>query len=168
MEHEVSHDTGGDGTPGVLNVLAFIGLGKAPLMVVLLILFGSIGLLGWIMNSILTNAFGTYPSMAFVIVVPISVLAGTVVSSRTARFIGRALPPISTTATRAQALVGKRGTVISPFIDEKYGMVHLRDEGGTLINIFAVITDGEPIRRGSEVALVAYDPVKKVYTVANV
>jgi hypothetical protein len=47
-------------------------------------------------------------------------------------------------------------------------MVHLRDEGGTLINIFAVITDGEPIRRGSEVALVAYDPVKKVYTVANV
>ena len=155
--------------PGILNVLAFIGLGKAPLLVVLLIFFGSIGLLGWILNSVLTNAFGgIYPSAAFVVVLPITVLAGTLVSSRTARFIGRALPPISTTATRAQALVGRRGTVISPYVDEKYGMVHLRDEGGTLINIFAVIKDGEPIKRGSEVALVAYDPVNKVYTVASV
>jgi membrane protein implicated in regulation of membrane protease activity len=168
VEHEVSHDSGGDGTPGVLNVLAFIGLGKAPLMVVLLILFGSIGLLGWILNSVLSRTFGTYPNMAFVAVLPITIVAGTLISSRSARFIGRALPPISTTATRAQALVGRRGTVISPYVDQKYGMVHLRDEGGTLINIFAVSKDGEPIKRGSEVALVTYDPVNKVYTVAEV
>ncbi len=169
MEHEVSHDAGGSGTPGVLNVLAFIGLGKAPLMVVLLILFGSIGLLGWIINSLLTNAFGGfYPSLAFIGVLPATIIVGTIISSRTARFIGRALPPISTTATRAQALVGRRGAVISPYVDAKYGMVHLRDEGGTLLNVFAVIKDGEPIKRGSEVALVKYDPVKKVYTVAKV
>ncbi len=169
VEHEVSHDVSGSGTPGVLNVLAFIGLGKAPLMVVLLILFGSIGLLGWIINSILANTFGQYPGVAVATAVfPITVVVGAIISSRTARFIGRALPPISTTATRAQALVGRRGTVISPYVDTKYGMVHLRDEGGTLLNVFAVITDGEPIKRGSEVALVKYDAVKKVYTVAKV
>ena len=168
VDHEVSHEAGGDAAPGVLNVLAFIGLGKAPLMVVLLILFGAIGLLGWILNSILINVFGAYPGVAFAAVLPITLVTGMLISSRTARFIGRALPPISTTATRAQALVGRRGTVISPYVDEKYGMVHLRDDGGTLINIFAVIQDGESIKRGSEVALVAYDPVKKIYTVTKV
>ncbi len=105
--------------------------------------------------------------MAFVAVLPITIVVGTLISSRSARFIGRALPPISTTATRAQALVGRRGTVISPFVDTKYGMVHLRDDGGTLLNVFAVIKDGEPIKRGSEMSLVAYDPLKKVYTVTT-
>ena len=164
----MSHDTDADGGASALNILAFIGLGKAPLLVVLLILFGSIGLLGWILNSALTRTFGTYPGMAFVAVLPITIVVGTLISSRSARFIGRALPPISTTATRAQALVGRRGTVISPFVDTKYGMVHLRDDGGTLLNVFAVIQDGEPIRRGSEITLVAYDPLKKVYTVTSV
>jgi membrane protein implicated in regulation of membrane protease activity len=96
------------------------------------------------------------------------VIAGGLISSRTARFIGRALPPISTTATRAQALVGRRGVVVSPFIDEKYGLVRLRDVGGTLLSVFAIIQSGEPIKRGSEVVLVAYDPALKRYTVANV
>jgi membrane protein implicated in regulation of membrane protease activity len=168
VDHDLSHDAGADGGASALNVLAFIGLGKAPLLVVLLILFGSIGLLGWTLNSLLTRTFGAYPSMAFVAVLPITIVVGTLISSRSARFIGRALPPISTTATRAQALVGRRGTVISPFVDAKYGMVHLRDDGGTLLNVFAVIQDGEPIRRGSEITLVAYDPLKKVYTITSV
>jgi membrane protein implicated in regulation of membrane protease activity len=168
MDHDVSHDTGSDAGSSALNILAFIGLGKAPLLVVLLILFGSIGLLGWTLNSFLTRTFGAYPSMAFVAVLPITIVVGTLISSRSARCIGRALPPISTTATRAQALVGRRGTVISPFVDTKYGMVHLRDDGGTLLNVFAVIQDGEPIRRGSEITLVAYDPLKRVYTITSV
>jgi hypothetical protein len=46
-------------------------------------------------------------------------------------------------------------------------MVHLRDDGGTLLNIFAVTKDSAPIKRGTEVALVKYDPVKKIYTVAE-
>jgi len=168
IDHDVSHDTGADGGTSALNVLAFIGLGKAPLLVVLLILFGSIGILGWLFNSFLSRTFGTYPGIAFVAVLPISVAIGVLISSRSARFIGRALPPISTTATRAQALVGRRGTVISPFVDTEYGMAHLRDDGGTLLNVFAVIKDGEPIKRGSEITLVAYDPLKKVYTVTSV
>jgi membrane protein implicated in regulation of membrane protease activity len=69
---------------------------------------------------------------------------------------------------RAQALVGRRGVVVSPFIDEKYGLVRLRDVGGTLLSVFAIIQSGEPIKRGSEVVLVAYDPTLKRYTVASV
>jgi membrane protein implicated in regulation of membrane protease activity len=152
----------------VLNVLAFLGVGKAPLLVVLLMFFGSVGILGWILNSAVRGVFGEYPGPVFAAVLPITIVAGGFMSSRTARFIGRALPPISTTATRANALVGRRGTVISPFVDAKYGLVHLRDQSGTLINVFAVIrTEQESIKRGTDVVLVSYDPASKVYTITQ-
>jgi len=170
LDHDVDHDLdhGDVGEPGVLTVLAFIGLGKAPLFVVLLIFFGAVGVIGWALNALITGVLGDYPGLAFAGVLPASIIGGGLISSRVARFIGRALPPISTTATRAQALVGRRGTVISPFVDEKYGMVRLRDAGGTLISVFAVQPSGEPIKRGCDVVLVAYDPAKKLYTVAPV
>lgn len=166
VEHDADHDA--ESVPTTLSVLAFIGLGKAPLLVVLLIFFGAIGILGWVLNSLVQGALGSYPGVAFIVVLPLSVIVGGLLSSRTARLIGRALPPVSTTAMRAQALVGRRGVVVSPFIDEKYGLVRLRDVGGTLLSVFAIIQSGEPIKRGSEVVLVAYDPTLRRYTVANV
>jgi membrane protein implicated in regulation of membrane protease activity len=167
VDHDVDHGAEASGTPAGLSLLAFIGLGKAPLLVVLLIFFGSIGILGWILNSVVQGVFGNYPDPASLAVMPLSVIGGGLISSRTARFIGRVVPPVSTTATHAQTLVGRRGTVISPFVDEKYGLVHLRDQGGTLINVFAVIPSGEPIKRGAEVVLVSYDPQHKHYTVSS-
>ena len=179
LDHDVSHDVdhdmdhGGDhgadaGSPGVLSVLAFIGMGKAPLAVVLLTLFGSIGILGWLLNSLALGAFGSYPGIVFAGVLPATLLGGGLISSRITRFIGRALPPISTTATRAQALVGRRGAVTSPFVDAKYGMVRVRDQAGTMISVFAVYTGSEPIKRGSEVVLVSYDAQRRIYTVAPI
>lgn len=97
VNHAVDHDAGG--APTALNVLAFLGVGKAPLLVVLLMFFGSVGILGWILNSAVHGIFGEYPGPLFAAVLPITIVAGGFVSSRTARFIGRALPPISTTAT---------------------------------------------------------------------
>lgn len=162
LDHDL--DPGGGDFSNLLSALAFLGIGKAPLMVVLLLLFGSMGLLGWTFNSLVQNRLGYYPGLAFALVLPLSLVLGGLFSSRTARFIGRALPPISTTASHAAALVGRRGTVISPAVDQKYGLVRLRDDGGTLINIFAT-TDNNPIQRDQEVILLAYDKEKKQYIV---
>lgn len=171
VEHDVDQDGDvdheADSPAATLSVLAFIGLGKAPLLVVLLIFFGAIGILGWVLNSLVQSTLGSYPGVAFAVILPLTVIVGGLVSSRTSRFIGRALPPISTTATRAQALVGRRGTVVSPFVDDKYGLVRLRDSGGTLLNVFAINQAGEPIKRGNEVVLVEYDAKLKRYTVTN-
>jgi hypothetical protein len=54
--------------------------------------------------------------------------------------------------------------VISPFVDDKYGQVRVRDQGGTLITVFAV-AHSAPISRSSEVALVSYDTAHKRFTV---
>jgi hypothetical protein len=45
-------------------------------------------------------------------------------------------------------------------------MVHLRDQGGTLISVFAVNPTEQTIKRGCEVVLVSYDAAKRHYTVA--
>jgi membrane protein implicated in regulation of membrane protease activity len=164
----IDHDVGLDGASGFsLNFLAFLGFGKAPLLVVLLILFGSVGITGWLFNMFAEGFFASYPPVLLTAVLPLSFLVGGLLTSRSARFIGRALPPVSTTATRAQALVGRRGTVTSPYVDAKYGLVRLRDAGGTSISIFAVTDSEPPIERQSEVVLVAYDAAAKRYTVTR-
>jgi membrane protein implicated in regulation of membrane protease activity len=155
------------GAESGFSLLAYLGFGRAPFMVILLILFASVGLLGWVFNSILSGPLRPLPGLFFGISFTASLLAGSFISSRAARAIGRALPPVSTTATAANALVGRRGTVISPFVDSRYGMVHLRDAGGTLISIFATAEEEPIIRRGEEVILVHYDPEKRMYEVVR-
>ena len=153
-----------DGGLDFLSVLAFVGVGKAPLMVVLVVLLGSMAIIGWTLNSLLEAALGSYPTWGLIIVLPLAFLIGGFISSRVARVIGRALPSISSTATSAAGLVGRRGAVISPRLDSRYGLVRVRDQGGTLINVFAITADDEPIDGKSEVVLVEYDAAKKRYT----
>ena len=166
MEHGADHDMSRDSLSG-FSWLAFIGIGKAPLMVVILIVLMTTGLLGWILNGIAVGILGFFPGLLLLGTFFVSLVAGSLVTSRVARLIGRALPPVSTTATRAQGLVGKPGTVISPFVDARYGMVHLRDDGGTLISVFAITEDEQPIPRGESVILLSYDAAKRLYLVTR-
>ncbi|MCL4872164.1 MAG: DUF1449 family protein [Anaerolineae bacterium] len=147
-----------------LNILAFIGVGKAPLFVVLIILFGAVGILGWVFNSLVESLFASYPSLVIAPVGLLSFLGGGLISSRVARFIGRALPPVSTTATAMKDLVGRSGVVLSRQLDNNYGLVRVRDKGGMPINVFAVVQSEEPIPQDSEIVLVSFDPEEKRYT----
>ena len=178
LEHEVDlgHDVGHDAGPAVdqgggfsfLSALAFLGVGKAPLLVVLLILFGSIGILGWLLNAVIVSLLGgNYPGPAFGGVLLVVLALGVTVSSRTAQLIARALPPFFSTASRADAFIGRTGEVISPTVDDKYGQVHVRDPGGTLITVFAVTRTESPIPRGTEVVVVAYDAQQRCYLVTR-
>jgi membrane protein implicated in regulation of membrane protease activity len=166
VDVDADADTDAD-ADGAFSPLAFLGVGKAPIAVVLMLLLGSVGVVGLILNSIITSLTQPYPLIALVGVIPVSVLIGGFITSRVSRLIGRALPPVSTTAMNAQALVGKQGVVISPFVDGKYGMVRLRDPGGTQINVFATAPDAQPIARGEHVTLESYDDVKRQYLVSR-
>ncbi len=147
--------------------LAHLGFGKAPLLVMAVLFFSLSGGLGWLFNSLVLAAWGAYPSLALLGVLPLALLAGAVLAGQAARLIGSALPPLSTTASRAQSLVGEVGRVTSPCVDGRYGQVHLRNAGGTLISVFAVSAGAEPIRRGEAVVLAAYDPQLRHYLVTR-
>lgn len=166
LDHDVDHDLSHESISS-FSWLAFIGIGKAPLMVVILIVLMTTGLLGWFLNGIAVGVFGFFPSLLLLVTLMVSMIVGSLITSRVTRFIGRTLPPISTTATRSQALVGRPGTVISPFVDARYGMVHLRDDGGTLISIFATTEDEQPIARGESVILLSYDAAQRRYLVTR-
>jgi membrane protein implicated in regulation of membrane protease activity len=166
LDHDVDHSLSRDAFSG-FSWLAFIGIGKAPLMVVLLIVLMTTGLLGWFLNGLALGILGFFPGLLLLGTFLISTVGGSLVASRITRFIGRALPPVSSTATRAQALVGRPGTVISPFVDGRYGMVHLRDDGGTLISLFAITEEQQPIARGESVILLSYDATQRRYLVTR-
>lgn len=166
LDHDVEHDISRDALSG-FSLLAFIGIGKAPLMVVILIVLMTTGLLGWFLNGLAMGFLGFFPGLLLLGTSLVSLIAGSLITSRVTRFIGRALPPVSTTATRAQALVGRPGTVISPFVDGRYGMVHLRDDGGTLISLFAITEEEQPIARGESVILLSYDAAQRRYLVTR-
>ena len=166
LDQDIEHDMSRDSLSG-FSWLAFIGIGKAPLMVVILIVLMTTGLLGWFLNGLALGLLGFFPGLLLLATLLVSLVAGSLVTSRVTRFIGRALPPVSTTATRAQALVGRLGTVISPFVDGRYGMVHLRDDGGTLISLFAITEDEQFIARGESVILLSYDAAQRRYLVTR-
>lgn len=170
LDHDVDvhadHDVDAGGGSG-FAWLAFIGFGKTPVMVVLLLLFFSIGLLGWVLNLMVTSVFGFFSGLMLLLTGALSVVAGVFITSRVTRVLGRMLPPISSTATKAQAMVGMQAVVISPFVDKQYGMIHLRDTGGTLISLFAVCEDEKPITRGETVLLLSYDAATRRYLVTR-
>lgn len=168
VDADIDADLDADGGFDSLSVLAFLGIGKAPLMVVLVVLLGSMGIIGWTLNTLLEAILGSYPAWGLVVVFPIAFILGGLISSRVARLIGRLLPSINTTATSAAGLVGRRGAVISPRVDSRYGLVRVRDQGGTLISVFAITADDEPIDGKSEVVLVDYDAAKKRYTAVSI
>ena len=163
---DADHDTDLDDHGGLsaLGILAFLGVGKAPLFVVLIILFGTMGVVGWLLNSLIQGAFVPYPSLAFIPVLLTAFFGGSLISSRLARLIGRALPPVVTTATSMKDLVGRPGVVLSRQLDSKYGMVQVKDRAGLSLNVFAIVQDEDPIPQDSPIVLVAYDEQEKRYT----
>ena len=157
-------DADGGGGPS-FNVLSFIGFGKAPLLIVLMILFSSIAISGLALNWLAFRIFNAYSGVSFAVVLVVAVGVGLVTGALTTQLIRTILPPLTTTASKAQELVGQHGTVISPFVDERYGQVRLRNPGGVMISIFAITHSATPIKRGDEVMLESYDPAKRLYQV---
>ena len=162
VDHDVAHDAGG--APAWAGALHFLGVGQAPLTMVLLVLLGGFGILGWIANASVLGIMPQYPAWVLAVVLLLDLFVAAWFTSRVAVFIGRAVPAFSSTATSVKRLVSRRGHVVSPQVDEKYGQVKVRDPGGTLITVFAVVDPGKPpIPRDTKVILVEYDEAKKVF-----
>ncbi len=171
LSHDLAHEAGpqldhAGGAPAWLEALKFLGVGQAPVTMIVLLLVGGFGLSGWIANWFIVGASPLYPGWVMAGVVVGALLVSVLFTSRTARLISRAIPAFSSTATSASQLVSRRGWVTSVQVDDTYGQVKVRDSGGDLITVFAKVDPNKPpIPRDSEVYLVDYDAVEKVYTV---
>lgn len=144
--------------------LAFLGVGRVPLMILLMALLGSLGAIGLLLNSVLAALAPSMPAAFF----PLALLASLILALPATRAISAGLArlaPRSSTAVSFAQLVGRSGVVVSPSVSRSYGRVAVRDSFGSVHTVFAVIERGEPIPERGEVALLAYDEGQRRFVV---
>ncbi len=158
--HAGLHDGG-----GILHsVLSFLGVGRAPLSVVITVFCYAFALIGAAVSIWLEPRIGSS------LVVPLSLVAaftcGALVARSASRMIGRFLPTFFTTAQRRLDLVGLSGEVTLP-VTERFGQVFVRDRFGTLHSLNCRTLPGTAsISKGTRVVLVKYKSGDDLFFVA--
>ncbi len=160
------HIAAGEGLSTWASFLSFVGIGQAPMTLVLLLLFVTFGFAGWVLNGVVVSLFNAYPGIAIAGTLPLSALSSLLLTSRLSRLLNRVAPAVSTTAMSRKQLVGLRGVVVSAQVSERFGQVRVQDRSGASLTVFArVEPEQPPIARDSEVVIVAYDEKTHTYTV---
>lgn len=91
------------------GALAWLGLGRVPLLALLVILLTAFGLIGLKAQAVIQLATGA-PASAFA-VAPAALALSLPVTRVIARAVGRLLPAVETSALPRDALLGRRGVI---------------------------------------------------------
>ncbi len=154
---------------GITQLPQFLGMGRIPTTMILLLLLLGFGVTGWLGNSLLLMTFANYPEWGILVVLAVAIITTSWFTAGMARLMGHAVPAFTSTATSVQTLVCRQGWVSSQHVDESYGQVKVRDAAGTLHTVFAIIDPGHlPIDHNIKVFLVEYDSVRKLFIVEPV
>jgi hypothetical protein len=163
---DTEHDTdaSGGGSP-LWAALSFLGVGKVPVSIVLMILLLSWGVIGFGANQLMREK-ATAAWQLPVVSVPIAAIASLLITSTTSRAINRFMPLNVTSAKRRHELLGSTGEVILP-IDAKFGLASVRDsDSGDLYQVPCRLENsGNTIPKGARVKLVAYDARESLFYV---
>jgi hypothetical protein len=149
---------------GARALLAFLGIGRAPLTLVLGSLMIGWGLFGLGANEILRpilKAPGLFvgPSLG------IACVGGLICAKVSAELAARVMPKDESYAITRDQLVGLAGRVAYP-VSETMGRVHLRDRFKTLHVASARVAPGQPpIERGTEIIVASMDPNRRYVVV---
>ncbi|MBS2024001.1 MAG: DUF1449 family protein [Deltaproteobacteria bacterium] len=167
-DHDAEHDV--DGGPSVgAQVAGFLGVGRAPFMVVGLSLFVSAGFGGLFMNKIIwdVNAH-SYPGLAFPLSTVASLGLAAVITRMTTRFASRFVDMSNRGSARKRELLGAPGVVASARLDADFGEIRVRDSRGEELIVHARLHAGDtPLSQGTRVVLTEFDEVKELFTAAG-
>lgn len=155
-DHETGsgHDTGHDRESGLfMRMLGVLGIGRAPLSVVMMsiaLLFGGVGYaMNFILKPILVEGW-LYGWVS----VAVAAVATCFFSGIFARMIAKLMPTTETSRVTERDLLGRTGTVILD-VDARGGYVQMHDQQGNLHQVTCRSKNGM-LPKGSEVTLVAY------------
>jgi len=154
-----AHDGHWDAFDGVLN---FLGLGRAPLAVVLMSFCFIWGLTGVTSNRLIEKLLPNphvfvWPSMGVALVV------GALLTHFVAKVMAKIMPTGESYATTPQQLVGKVATARFR-ITATSGTAQLYDNYGNLHEVSCRVPPGEPeFAQGEKVVLMEYDEERKVF-----
>ncbi|HMO55721.1 MAG TPA: DUF1449 family protein [Roseiflexaceae bacterium] len=155
---------GDESSPNGTGALAWLGVGRMPLTLVLIALLGSFGAIGLIVNTVAVAIFAGYPDALLLPVLLGSLLLALPFTARLSSLLAR-LAPSTSTAIRHEHLVGRVGIVVSAGASDSYGRVQVRDIHGSTHTVYAVVEDGPSIPEQAEVALVRYDEHQRRFVI---
>ena len=146
-----------------LAAITWLGVGRVPVSVLLMVLFLTWGAVGFVINAALERR----GAAAALISVPGAAVAGLLVTHFVAVLIARYLPLYETTARRRHELLGSIGEAVLP-IDQRFGMVCVRDDTGDLYQLpCRMNSEGDPVPKGSKVQLVSYHAKQGLFYVTR-
>jgi membrane protein implicated in regulation of membrane protease activity len=165
------HDADGDAdahdtahAPAHVVALAWLGVGRVPLSLIAMVLLLTWGAAGFVANAMLRPHADWEAAR---ISIPVALIASLLMTRIMVLLIARFVPLNQNLALRRSDLVGEVGQAIYG-IDEKFGLVAVRDERGDLKQLPCRVAAGvEPIPRGARVKLVAYRATEKVFFVSR-
>ncbi|MGE5611311.1 MAG: hypothetical protein ACM359_18830 [Bacillota bacterium] len=168
---DVEHVGGGGATdvahpPFYMTALSWLGVGRVPLSLLLMVWLTSWGVIGFLVNALLYPALQDHshiPGLSL----PAAAVGSLLFSSGFARLMARWVPLSETYARRRHELLGLIGQAIYP-INEQFGLASVRDDRGMLFQIpCRVFRAGPPIDKGSRVRLVAYNGKQRLFYVTQ-
>ena len=145
-------------------MLTFLGVGRAPVGLVLMILLMTWGCIGFITNNAVRPLV---PSdwMVALASLPLAGVGSVLFTSGIARLVARYMPSTETSAHKRRELCGLVGEALSP-ITPPFGMAVVRDRHGNRFQVACHTgADGPTIGKGEPVLLVRFDESEQTFTV---
>ncbi len=179
MDHDLEGDADGDAhletngggssaavheLPLHLSAMSWLGLGRVPLSILLMVLLITWGVIGFIANVILMPVM-PWPWMSVLGSLPAAAIGSLFITRNVVRLVARWMPTMETYARRTGELVGTAGEAIYD-INQEFGMASVRDSRGDLFQVACrVYPDDKPIGKGAKVLLVDYNDDQKWFFV---
>ena len=165
---DADHDADADHTvhdlPLHMAVLTFIGVGRAPVGLVLMILLLTWGCIGFITNNAL-RPFVPAEWMVALASLPMAAVGSVLTTNSMARLVARYLPSTETSAHKRRDLCGLVGEAMYAITPE-FGMAVVRDRHGNRFQVACRVgEDRPPIGKGEPVLLVRFDEKDEAFTV---
>jgi hypothetical protein len=163
-DHDGHHGGAHHGRSSAMGALAWVGVGRVPLSLVLMVLLLTWGFTGFVANQFLrTRLPRTW--MIPLVSLPLAALGAASSTRLLTRAMSRLMPTEETYARRRSELLGEVGEAIYA-IDERFGMAAVRDDRGNLFQVPCRVEPGRPpVAKGSKVLLVSYDANGNIYHV---
>lgn len=137
------------------SLLSYLGIGRCPVSIVLMLLGVSWGFVGLVCNGVFHALWVIPPLLYFWISATIALIIALPFTSFMSRIIARIMPRKGTTAISLESLVGKTGES-SVTIDSKSGRVRVRDDYNSLHNIYCRTSpEDNPIPPNKEVLILS-------------